>query len=152
MLTTLGFGTLLMPINNGLIGYAICVIQNLGYIRDELNECDCTYFKDLRECLDNSCILITVQLDDVDKSDLRFRTETKWFKNGSIFLVMYQINVRIDKNEMLTPTSRKASPSIWSGRAPQSTEPIRPCQMHCTSSVSGRGVSAWRALVAAIIC
>ena len=75
-----------MPINNGLIGYAIFVIQNLGDIRDELNECYCAHLEDLRECFDNSCILVAVQLNDVDKSNLRFWTETKWFKDRSIFL------------------------------------------------------------------
>ena len=75
-----------MPINNGLIGYTIFVIQNLRHIRDKLNECNCAHLKDLRECLDNSCILVAVQLYNVDKGNLRFWTETKWFKDRSIFL------------------------------------------------------------------
>ena len=87
------------------------------------------YFKNLRECLDHSRIFITVGLEDVDEGDLRLSSVAIGFDNWGIFLHQGK---RFRESETLTPTvtSRNASASIWSGLALQSTDAMRPCQMH----------------------
>ena len=79
-----------MPIYNSLVGNTILVIQNLYHddqdmlIEEAPRNLD---LKNLRESLDDTCVFITIHLDDVDEGYFGFRTVTKWFEDGSESLV-----------------------------------------------------------------
>lgn len=85
-----------MPVYNSLIRDAVFVIQDLNA---ELHQIICTrsimetYFENLRECLDDACVLIAVNLYCIYQSDLSFRTLTERFKNGGEFLKVSDIGV-----------------------------------------------------------
>lgn len=64
-----------MPVNDGLIRDTVLVVQ---------------HFEDLGEGLDNPGILVAVQLDDVDETDLSLGGATEWFEDGSRFLTEIQ--------------------------------------------------------------
>ena len=71
MLAALRLGTLLVPIDNCLVGDAILVVKN---------------FEDLGEGLDNTSILVAVQLDGVDQGYLSLCGAAERLKDGSEFL------------------------------------------------------------------
>ncbi len=53
-----------MPIYNSLVGDTIVVVQN---------------FEDLRECFHDTSVFVTIDLYDINESDLGFCISTKWF-------------------------------------------------------------------------
>lgn len=89
-----------MPVYNSLIRDAVFVIQDLNA---ELHQIICTrsimeaYFENLRECLDDASVLITVNLYCIYQSDLSFRTFTERFENGGEFLKVSDIGVCLRK-------------------------------------------------------
>jgi hypothetical protein len=45
------------------------------------------HFKDLGEGLDNSGVLVAIQLDDVDEANLSLGGAAEWLEDGSRFLM-----------------------------------------------------------------
>lgn len=112
--------------------------------------------QDLRECLHDACVLVAVYLDLINQGDFDLGPFAEWLENGGEFLssVRWSCSGELrgaDMKMARTPTSRRASPSIWSGLAFQSTEVIRPCQIHWISSVSGSGCSSSLSCMAEMI-
>lgn len=117
MLLALGLSALLVPVYNGLVGNTVLIIQNL---------------ENLGKRLDDTGVFITIHLYDVDKRDFGLGTVAEGLQDGGIFLRQESVNQDEGGYEGTerTPTSRRARPSIWSGRALQSTDAMSPCQMH----------------------
>ena len=104
-----------MPVYNSLIRDAVFVIQDLNA---EPHQIICarsimeSYFENLRECLDDTSVLIAVNLYCIYQSNLSFRTLTERFENGGEFLNSSDIGVLNKKMDKSTVTSRSARPSI----------------------------------------
>jgi hypothetical protein len=112
-----------------------------------------SYLDDVGERLHDPRVLVAVHLHGVDERDLRLRPVAERLQHGCVFLsVLVRIGPFANVEGRLTVTSRSASPSIWSGRADQSTVAMRPNQMHCTSSGSESFSSSCCALTTATIC
>jgi hypothetical protein len=63
----LRLGTLLCPVNDGLIADHVFIVE---------------YLEELRECLDHASISVAVDLDGVDQPDLGFGVGCKGFEDG----------------------------------------------------------------------
>jgi hypothetical protein len=85
-----------MPVYNSLIRDAVFVIQDLNvehHIICTIRSIMETYFENLRECLDDTSVLIAVNLYCIYQSDLSFRALAERFKNGAEFLKISDIGV-----------------------------------------------------------
>jgi len=71
VLTTLGFGALLVPVDDRLVRNTVGVVENL---------------ENLREGLHDACILVTVHLDGVNELNLCFSVVGEGLDNGCKFL------------------------------------------------------------------
>lgn len=101
--------------------------------------------EDLGECLHDTRILVAVYLDLIDQGNFDLWPFAECLENRSEFLSGARQSASgesRDADTARTPTSRRARPSIWSGRALQSTEAMRPCQTHWINSVSGSDCSS----------
>lgn len=100
---------------------------------DAVHTAEDTCLEDLGECLHDASILVAVYLNLIDQGNLDFGPFAECLENGREFLssVRKLAGGQLRSPDTArTPTSRKARPSIWSGRAFQSTEAMRPCQIH----------------------
>jgi hypothetical protein len=161
MLSTLRLRPFLVPVNDGLFRDAVLLIQNLAeshkHVPQIKSVVKAAYLQNLREHLDDACVFVAIHLHDVDQGNLILGASTERREDRCKFLQGTTVSpgrkggkVR-DRLKIFTPTSRKARFSIWSGRALQSTDDIKPCQMHCTSSASGSGCSCCFDLMEATI-
>ena len=82
-------GSLLVPVDDRLVGDAVFVIQGLLKF---LNKKDLSvreknpYLYNLRERFHNPRILITIHLHSIYERHFRLRVATEWFKNFREFL------------------------------------------------------------------
>lgn len=113
-----------------------------------------TCLEDLGECPHDTRILVAVYLNLINQGNFDFWPLAECLENGGEFLSSAQQSVDgvlRGADIARTPTSRRARPSIWSGLALQSTEAMRPCQIHWINSVSGSDCSSSLLCIAEMI-
>jgi hypothetical protein len=91
MLSTVRLGAFLVPIYDSLIRNTVLIIQHLNKVRKNCQiqynrGSGLTHFQNLRERLDDARVFITIQLYDINESDLGLGSSTEWFENRGVFL------------------------------------------------------------------
>lgn len=99
MLPALRLGALLVPVNDGLVGNTVLIIQN---------------FENLGKRLDDARVFITIHLYDIDEGNFGLGTVAERLQDGGIFLGRGSVGKEGGEytTRQRTPTSRRARPSI----------------------------------------